>query len=326
MRAMMARPLLPVLLALALMTVPPALGQDQAAEPQEPDCTIKTLRNVTLEGCLTFPTGDPVDGRHPGQLEVEFSTDEPGVWNVTVQFDAGGSGDDVSTGAFNTTDPNATRTAQASFTVSDAAESPLFVEYEVIVQRLFPTPTNNQTGSDGNATSDGNQTADGNQTGPESFGADPSWRFYGSQRFQHLVNVPGKAPPTGVPIEWFVGAGVLVFILVAGTVVIVKRQRTPEHTVRSRALQQIEQERTGGKGNGGGGGTQATTTRPPEDAQRGQRAILEARRDDTERILELAETRKEKGEITEHQYKLIKERKRKELAEIEEEIRELDES
>jgi hypothetical protein len=141
---------------------------------------------------------------------------------------------------------------------------------------------------------------------------------------QRAVILPG---PRG-GINWVAQAPVLL-ATAGGLGYMVARQRRPRIQPRSQALREL-----------GPTGTRAATAQvltPEERAEHAEaqrqevqeaawdkkRQILEAKREDILKSVRLAEERKERGEITEHVLNGIKERKERQLEQVEREMEEL---
>jgi ribosomal protein S16 len=128
-----------------------------------------------------------------------------------------------------------------------------------------------------------------------------------SEQATVAVEQPTVEPGPGIPWLWIlVGAAVLVGGG-AGAYYLFKPPEQIKGEPRSQALQDLE-------------GEDAAAAETDEPEVHPQVKILEARAEDLRRMIELARERHEEGEITEHQFEQIKERKEAELEEVEEEI------
>lgn len=204
---------------------------------------------------------------------------------------------------------------------SDAEAGELSLDWTVVVESLntsSPPPenqtTDNETG--GNETG-GNQTADNGTTTQDQ--QDPAtWEEAETQSGSvTLTVVPPTPPPTGPPWGMIAGIGVAILLVIGGVVAYAKWPRQYEHDAgpRSQTLRDLE----GGAG-GGGAATSGQTLERKEPEVHPQVKILQARASDVRRMIDLAKERHDRGDITEHQFNMIREKKEAELQEIEEEI------
>lgn len=183
--------------------------------------------------------------------------------------------------------PNETGPSQISYTVT------------VQAQNTTAQTAGNDTGQNG---TDGNQT--GNQTA-----APPTWETVAVQEDAISFSVQSLAPPPGpgLPWGWILGIGALV-VAGGGTAYWwTNRDVQIRGQARSSAMQDLEGE----------------TFEQPADTEpevHPQLKILEARAEDVRRMIELAKDRYERGDLTEHQYNTIRERKEAELEEIQGEM------
>ncbi len=206
---------------------------------------------------------------------------------------------------------------------SDAEAGDLDLDWTVVVESLntsSPPPSNetdsNQTGGNetgGNGTSEDQTTDDGTTTQEE-----PTWEEAGTRTGTITFTVaPPTPPPTGPPWGLIAGIGVAVLLVIGGVVAYAKWPRQYEHDSgpRSQALRDLE-----GGGGGGGAAAGGQTLERKEPEVHPQVKILQARASDVERMIDLAKERHERGDITEHQFNMIREKKEAELEEIEAEI------
>ncbi|MGH2670342.1 MAG: hypothetical protein ACRDH5_14700, partial [bacterium] len=124
-----------------------------------------------------------------------------------------------------------------------------------------------------------------------------------------------EVPPTRPP--WGFIAAVLGIVLAGVAVGVYAKRRRPRQirgeAPRSRSLQELEREDRQARG-------KRVQEAPAKAEAHPQLKILEARAADVRRIIELAQERKDRGELTEHQLKTIRDKKEAELQRIEEEM------
>jgi hypothetical protein len=157
----------------------------------------------------------------------------------------------------------------------------------------------------------GNGTADNGTEGNQTDGnATAGWRTErvetGELGFQvQALEAPEPGIPWGALAPWLIGAAVVV---AGGGAAYWWRQRDRQirGTARSQAMQDLE-----------GESFEQAEDDPEVDPEL---KILEARAEDVRRMIELAKERYEAGEITEHQYETIRDRKEDELEEIQAEM------
>lgn len=116
-------------------------------------------------------------------------------------------------------------------------------------------------------------------------------------------------PGPGLPWAWIIGIGAVVLGGGAGVYWWRTRDRQIRGQARSQAMRELE-----------GESFEEETVDEPEVHP--QLKILQARADDVRRMIELAKERHESGDLTEHQFETIRERKEQELEEIEAEMEE----
>lgn len=200
-----------------------------------------------------------------------------------------------------------------SFNVPLDAEDSVAVAWVITVQRLVePAPNATRNGT-GNATD--NET-DGNATAP----AEPRWETAETFDGATSIAIPAPPPPPGPPVPLYLAAAVLVLLLVAALVLLKRRPRQIKAAPRSRTLQELEEEDRAARS------AKRTPVTAPERAEpevHPQVKILEARAKDVKRLIGLAKERHEMGQITEHQFKMIRDKKEAELERIHQEIEEL---
>lgn len=145
----------------------------------------------------------------------------------------------------------------------------------------------------------------------DSGDASASWSTVATDETTSAFAVEPPTPPPGPGIPWM-------WILVVGAAVLAgggaaywwsQRDRQIRGTARSKAMQELEGE--------------AFEESEPEPEVDPEMKILEARADDIRRMIELAKERHEAGELTEHQYETIRDRKEDELEEIQAEMDEV---
>lgn len=138
--------------------------------------------------------------------------------------------------------------------------------------------------------------------------ADEAWTPLTTQEDTATFAVEPLAPPPdpGIPWLWILIAGAVVVGGGAGAYYLFRPPKQIKGEPRSQAMQDLE------------GG--AASAEPEEPEVHPQVKILEARAEDLRRMIELARQRYEEGEITEHQFEQIKQRKEADLEEVEEEI------
>lgn len=151
---------------------------------------------------------------------------------------------------------------------------------------------------DTNATQ-GNESA--NWTTAQGFPHVDAFAF----QVQELTIEPGP----GLPWGWILGVGALAAVGVGGVYWWTTRDRQIRGTARSQAMQDLESD-------------QFEEQAPDEPEVHPQAKILEARAEDIQRMIVLAKERHERGDLTEHQYETIRERKQAELDEVEAKIEE----
>lgn len=134
--------------------------------------------------------------------------------------------------------------------------------------------------------------------------------------------VPGQAPGR---VNWVAQAPILL-ATIGGLGYMVYRNRGPKLEPRSQALRDLS--KRGKRGDGGEGTAQAVAVQKQEAAEAAtdkKRLILEAKKEDIVKSIRIAEGRKQLGEITDHVFAGIKERKERQLEQVEKELAELDE-
>ncbi|PSG96899.1 hypothetical protein BRD56_08070 [Thermoplasmatales archaeon SW_10_69_26] len=139
---------------------------------------------------------------------------------------------------------------------------------------------------------------------------DEEWTSLTTREDTATVSVERLAPEPGpdIPWLWILIAGAVVVGGGAGAYYLFRPPKQIKGEPRSQAMQDLE------------GEEQTVETQEPEVHP--QVKILEARAEDLRRMIELARERYEEGEITEHQFEQIKERKEADLEEVEAEIEE----
>lgn len=184
------------------------------------------------------------------------------------------------------TAPNTTGNASITYTLT--------VQYRQMQGNRTGNQTDNGTGS--NAT-DGNQTAGWQDA--EGF----------PQEGQISFTVARLAPPPqpSLPWGWILGIGAVVVAGGGGVLWYSRRDRQIRGRARSQAMQDLE-------------GESFEKDEPTEGEAEPQLKILQARAEDIRRMIDLAKERYEDGDLTEHQYETIRERKETELEEIEQQI------
>lgn len=218
---------------------------------------------------------------------------------------------------------NGTLEIPLQFQVPSSAEAgEQTLAWTVVVESLntsSPPPSN---GTDGNQTS-GNETTENetteNGTATQDGEDQATWEEVETQTGTMTFTVaPPAPPPTGPPWGIIAGIGVALLLVVAGVVVYAKWPRQYGHDAgpRSQTLRDLE-----GPGSGAGatGGTGQVLAGKEQEVHP-QVKILQARASDVRRMIDLAQERHERGDITEHQFNMIREKKEAELEEIEEEI------
>lgn len=158
-------------------------------------------------------------------------------------------------------------------------------------------------------TAGGNQT--GNGTGNQTQGnATAGWRtveeFPQSEELTFTVAPIAPGPQPGLPWAWILAGGAGVVVGGSAAYWWRTRDRQIRGEARSKAMRDLEGE--------------SFEEEPEEPEVHPQLKILQARAEDVERMIELAKERHESGDLTEHQYKTIRERKEAELEEIHEEM------
>ncbi|MGH7752697.1 MAG: hypothetical protein ACREN5_07770, partial [Gemmatimonadales bacterium] len=106
------------------------------------------------------------------------------------------------------------------------------------------------------------------------------------------------------------------------------QNRKPKLQPRSQAMRsELEGKRGKGEGGDGGAAMEAQVEAQRQEVQEAawdkKRKILEAKREDVLKSIRIAEERKERGEITEHVLAGIRERKERQLEQVEKELEEL---
>jgi hypothetical protein len=141
--------------------------------------------------------------------------------------------------------------------------------------------------------------------------ADDEFTPLTTEEEQATFGVQPLAPEPGpdIPWLWIVIVGAVLVGGGAGAYYLFKPPEQIKGEPRSQAMQDLE-------------GGAAAEAEPEEPEVHPQVKILEARAEDLRRMIELARERYDEGEITEHQFEQIKERKESELEEVEEEIEE----
>lgn len=253
--------------------------------------------------------GEPVETATPGQEIVLVS-------NVTVPERNDTAWRVFLNGTVNGTQVGSVEQLSDGGTVDlffqfDAPQQPgdTSIDWTVTVQskNLSANRTNDtsQNETSGNQTSgnetQGNQTSDGNATA--------TWRTETVEEGSIPFTVERLTPPPqpGLPWGWILGIGAVVLAGGAGAYWWTQRDTQIRGQARSRAMQDLE-----------GESFDAGAGQEPEVHP--QVKILEARADDVRRMIELAKDRYERGDLTEHQYETIRERKEAELEEIQAEI------
>lgn len=145
----------------------------------------------------------------------------------------------------------------------------------------------------------------------DSDDADAAWSTVDTdERTTAFTVEPPAAPPEpGLPWTWILVAGAAVALAGGGAYWWTQRDRQIRGTARSKAMQQLE-----------GEAFEEAEAKPEVDPEL---KILEARADDVRRMIELAKERHEAGELTQHQYETIRDRKEDELEEIQAEMDEV---
>ncbi|MGQ0536993.1 MAG: hypothetical protein ACT4PT_13100 [Methanobacteriota archaeon] len=227
------------------------------------------------------------NGTH--RAEIAFSSD-PAV----VRYESATATAD----AFNATEPPAGRYVHAAFAIADDAEPGPFrflAAVTVYVQNATAAPE------------------DANATNASTGGAE--WTLQGERTFEVAGRVPTPAPgPSGLPVSPLVAA-VAIGILVLGGGAVLLRRRRPRVKPRSRALREVAAETAA---------PEAQAKVAVEEAARvkdREHSILEAKRADILRSIELSRGRLSRGEITEHVFNQIEARKRQALEAVDAEIR-----
>ncbi|MDX1610906.1 MAG: hypothetical protein R3185_00970 [Candidatus Thermoplasmatota archaeon] len=299
---MASRQLATLLALLLLLTAPLAAAQ----EAQSP-ITIQVLDGET-----------PVEEVEAGlpyalQTLVDIPEDRNASWRAFVNTTVG----NLTQAGFTQANTSQDLEVVQSFTVPGDAQGTLTIAYEVTVQYL--NHTTQQAGGDaptGNETADTNQTADGNQTQENATAPPPTWQDAFSQAgpLTLAIKAPPTPPPAAPPVGLYVGGALLALLLIGGVVVYLKRPRQYQHETgrRSKTLAQLDAEDKGEDP------VQVQATQEPEVHP--QLKILEARAQDVRRMIELAKERHERGDITEHQFNMIRDKKEGELQAIEEEM------
>lgn len=136
-----------------------------------------------------------------------------------------------------------------------------------------------------------------------------TWEHVEDASLEYDVTV--KAPPTGPPEgpPWLLIAGAVVAAAAAGGTYVYRRRQGPIAPRRSQALQELEAE------DDEEFEQQVQEERVAERKSRELR-ILEAKADDHRQGIERARQRLEEGELTEHQFERIKERKEGALEDV----------
>jgi hypothetical protein len=138
---------------------------------------------------------------------------------------------------------------------------------------------------------------------------DDAWTSLTTREDTAQIAVERLAPEPGpdIPWLWILIVGAVVVGGGAGAYYLFRPPKQIKGEPRSQAMQDLEGE---------------TTTEPEEPEVHPQVKILEARAEDLRRMIELARERYEEGEITEHQFEQIKERKEADLEEVEADLEE----
>lgn len=236
--------------------------------------------------------GPPLDTVHPGDEVFVFA-------NVTVP-----DRNDTAWRAYLNGTVNGTSVGSATQQLAGNGSMELFFSYTAPRQpgnySLDYNVTVQSQDVSANAT-DGNETGD-NGTAP--------WRTEHVEDDAIGFTVEALTPPdTGFPwaalLPWLVGVGV---VAAGGGAAYwwTHRDRQIRGTARSKAMQELE-------GESFEAGDEEPEVHP-------ELKILEARADDVRRMIELAKERYEDGELTEHQYETIRDRKESELEEIQAEM------
>jgi hypothetical protein len=153
-----------------------------------------------------------------------------------------------------------------------------------------------------------------------------NWTAAGQGAFDVPFTVrQGPIIPTAAGrVNWAFQAPVLV-ATVGALGYLAYQNRSPALQPRSQALRAMSKRPKGG--DGGGAAVQAEVAQQREEAAEAawdkKRLILDAKREDILKSIRIAEERKQRGEITEHVLNGIKERKERQLEQVEQELREL---
>lgn len=256
--------------------------------------------SVDVEGVAQ---GGPVGNVTPGEEILVFA-------NVTVP-----EGNDTAWRAFlngtiaGTTVGNVTQqtTDKGSLGLFFQASAPNTtgthsIDWTVTVQSknlTSPSPSGNQT--DGNGTGSNGTADDGNATA--------TWETATIEQGQVTFTVEDLAPPPqpGLPWGWILGIGAVVVAGGGAAYWWTNRDVQIRGQARSQAMQELD-----------GGSFEQPAQAEPEVHP--QLKILEARADDVRRMIDLAKDRYERGDLTEHQYNTIRDRKETELEEIQAEM------
>ncbi|HLE96732.1 MAG TPA: hypothetical protein VI997_05110 [Candidatus Thermoplasmatota archaeon] len=135
-----------------------------------------------------------------------------------------------------------------------------------------------------------------------------------------LVVAPAPPPAPGVPVwVWAIGT---VVVLGAGAAVLRFRKRQVKVAPRSRTLQELEVETKAEKARPKDAATiaaeyEAVQKKEAERLATREASILDAKRADIRKSIDLARQRHERGELSAFQFQKLKENKEKQLAELE---------
>ncbi len=301
-----------LVIALTLLVLAP-LGATQGTPPVPDDAAEAQVGPATV---YAWVAGANVTAGTNGTLDLALDLHENGTYNATWTVTGDGNVEVLDVGGFET----------GNLTVTNATgDTP-----EYASSLSFHVPE----GSTGTASFTVNVTLheaqERNGTGNGTTNTTTVWAEVGSGTLNPTVDIVQPPTPPAGPDEdpnWLlIGAvGAVVAASAVGGYALYKRRQEPLAPRRSRALQELEAEQE--RKPDARAEAMEEAREAQEQAQQSREVqILEAKAEDHQRGIDLARKRLDQGEITEHQFQRIKERKEEALERVLDDIESLRDS